>query len=94
MIEAMYSYLFIKGDEYNLLSEYLEYLEQRYDVLKELWFNIASTKLRDAYLLELESRGQDATTLYRVLYQWKSTSTDGSADKIIQKGKDILTEAI
>ena len=90
MLEAMCNYMHIRGDDFPILSKYLESTKQRIEVLKESGFDIASAGIRDLCMKELESREQDSTVLHRTLHQWSLASQDGTADDAIRKGKDTL----
>ena len=51
------------------LSKYLKSFEHHFNVLKQSGFEIATEDLRDSFMNELDSRGQDLTTLHRILDQ-------------------------
>ena len=56
LMESLYNYMLIKGDDYQTLPKYLEATEHRYEVLKETGFSLASESLRDAYMEEEQRR--------------------------------------
>ena len=64
VLEAMHNFMLVKGDEYLSLPKYLEAAKQRFDVLKESDFDMASEGLRDVYMAEMKSRGNIASDLY------------------------------
>ena len=90
----MYSVMLIRGNECELLPKYLEASECRCQVAKESKFNVASEGLRDAYLLELDNRGQASFGIHAKLKSWKEAPIDRSGNDKILEGKKVLTEVI
>ena len=64
VLEAMHNFMLIKGDKYLSMLKYLEAVKQRFNILKELGFNIASEGLRDVCIAEIKSRGNMSSDLY------------------------------
>jgi len=93
LMESLYSFLMIRGDDYDSLPKYLEVLEHRYCIPKESVFDVVTDSLRDAYLDELLKRGQSKSQLDRHLLSWKEVSRDGSDGLIVEIGKEVLMKA-
>ena len=92
LIEALYSVLLIRGDEYPNLPKYLEASDHKFVVLREALFDIANEELRDAYMTELDNRGQQSSGAYTKLKAWKDAGNSG-AKKVAEKiGKKTLTD--
>ena len=94
MLETMCNCMLIRGDDYPNLAKFLEATKQRLDVLKQTGFDIAGESIRDSCMNEIKSRGQDITALHRIINQWESAPKDGTADELINEGKDALNSVI
>ena len=49
-----YGIFLIRGDKYLELLKYLDVLDDRYDMLKEIFFNMTNIRLRNAHINKLE----------------------------------------
>jgi len=67
LMESLYNFLLIRGNDYNYLPKYLKVVEHRYNVLKELEFDLATDNLRDNFMAELMNQGQLKSQLYERL---------------------------
>jgi len=93
LMESLYNFLLIKGDDHESLWHYRETLAHRYSILKESGFDLATDNLRDECMDELLSRGRSESMLYKRLLGWKKASADGSDATDINLGKEALMEA-
>ena len=57
MVEVLHNFILIKGDDFTSLSKHLESSEQRFDIIKQSYFEVASAGIRDSRMNELVSRG-------------------------------------
>ena len=51
--------MLINGNGFEGLPKFLEASEHRFQVLKEIGFNMTTAELRDARMADLTSRGKD-----------------------------------
>lgn len=93
IMDALYNWLFIKGDDFLTLSEYMEGFENSYDVTERAGFNIANIGLRDLYMMELENQGHEAGATYTSLNRWKLAADDADGRRAVKAGVVTLMNA-
>lgn len=94
LIEAMRNALLVRGDDFSSLPKCLEALEHRHKILTQTGFDVASEKLRDNFMSELENRRQEESKLHLKLKGWKDVLVDGSMADEIDAGKRALKDAV
>lgn len=63
-LEALHSFIFVRGNKYTLLLKYLEVLTYRYFILRQLGFDITSEILRNSCMNELNSCSKNYAEVY------------------------------
>ena len=94
VMESIYNYHFIKGDDYADRVQYLEAFESRYEIIERTGWTIASYETRDMYIKELEEKRMTDHPSYKKLVDWKNTLMMGGSKDIdkIQAGIDVLND--
>ena len=90
-VEALCSYLHLRGDEYYSFSKYIESSEQSHNLIKEAGASFVNDKIRDRHIIELVSWNQQQSSIRLKLKTCKEATTDGRER---QEGRKILTEAM
>ncbi|OEU08874.1 hypothetical protein FRACYDRAFT_249219 [Fragilariopsis cylindrus CCMP1102] len=72
VMESVYNFHFIKGDDYTDRSEYMEAFESRYELMERTGFSVASTDMRDLYIKELEDKRMKDHPSYLKLVDWRN----------------------
>ena len=94
MLEALYNFVLIQGEEYDSLAKYLEVSNHQFTLLKQTGFKMATESLRDKYMKELMKRRQEKSEVYRRLQLWDLTPDDAAGKVDIDKGKEALNQVI
>ena len=63
LVEALCSFTLIRGDEYDAFPKHMEASQHRFEVLKMVGFDMATSALRHSYMDELRSRKQEGSDL-------------------------------
>lgn len=92
MIEALFNFALIRGEEYEGLPQCLQAFHHRFKALADSGFSIAHDQLRDKHIGELQSRGQSNTEACKALINWKNADPANTMD--IKAGQDMLSEAV
>ncbi|OEU10337.1 hypothetical protein FRACYDRAFT_247347 [Fragilariopsis cylindrus CCMP1102] len=71
VMESVYNFHLIKGDDYADRSQYLEAFESRYDLMEKTGWSVASIDMRDAYIKELEEKRMKDHPSYMKLVDWR-----------------------
>ena len=72
-IESLFNLLFIRGDQYDTLSEYYQTFENRRMTAETLGTLFASEGLRDLVIEEYNNKKQTTSDVYKRLLDWQTT---------------------
>ena len=72
VMESVYNFHLIKGDDYADKSQYLEAFESRYELMVRTGWSVASNDMRDLYIKELEEKRMTDHPSYLKLVEWQS----------------------
>ena len=67
LIEGIFNFVLIRGDDYDALPQYLKAYEHKYEVLCKAGYGLGNDKLRDLHMGELTSRGKEDSKVYKAL---------------------------
>ena len=67
LVESIYNFILVRGEEYNSLPKYLEAFDYKTEVLAGTRFNLANDQLRDLYMNKLVNHRQTDSITYKVL---------------------------
>ena len=67
----MFNMLLIRGEEHDSLPNNLEASECYYGALSEVVFKIVNSYFRDAYMLDMDNRGQSSFQTHIRLKDWQ-----------------------
>lgn len=93
LVDSVYNWMYIKGDDYADLSEYMVAFENKYDAAKRAGFGIASPDLRDLYITELTNRGEATGALCVALEEWKMAANDEDGRRAEATGIKAVVDA-
>ena len=71
-IESLFNLLFIRGDQYDSLSEYYQTFENRRMTAETLGTMFASEALRDLVIEEYNTKKQTTSDVYKRLLEWQT----------------------
>ena len=72
VMESVYNFHLIKGDDYADKPQYLEAFESRYELMVRTGWSVASNDMRDLYIKELEEKRMTDHPSYLKLVEWES----------------------
>ena len=67
VLSWLYDFLLVCGDDFGSPAEYCKHFNNRFEVLKQSGFRVASAALRDNVMAEMVTRGHEDTNLYTEL---------------------------
>ena len=71
VMESVYNFNLIRGDDYTDLSTYFEAFEKRYEVVVKTGWTFATEAVYNIYILKLESKMIQNSNFYKFLKMWK-----------------------